>query len=340
VSSALKSGGWVAEGAKAQAQSPAASSTGSGIAVPSAFYRAWLWRLGMGAVRFLPGLVLRQICLVIAEGYYRLHRARREVVNQNLLPVVEDDRAKATKAAHALFQQFAVKMIELWRFEGGMAVGSWFTAGIDWGILEEASRRGKGVLLVTPHLGNWELGGALLAERGFPLLVLTQAEPGQGLTEMRQAARSRRGIETLVIGSDGFEFVEIIKRLQNGASVALLVDRPPAAKAVTVELFGRPFRASAAAAELARASGCAILGVTVVRKAEGYAAKILPEFRYDRAALGSREARRQLTQQIITAFGPEIRQHPDQWFHFVPVWPEGEQIAAATARPNRKPDSQ
>ena len=278
----------------------------------------------MAAVRFLPAFVLRQICLVIAEVYYRLHSARREVVIQNLLPMFRGDRAGATRAAHALFRQFAVKMVELWRFEGGVAVGGWFTAGIDWGILEEAARRGKGVLLVTPHLGNWELGGALLAERGYPLLVLTQAEPGQGLTEMRQAARSRRGIETLVIGSDGFEFVEIIKRLQNGATVALLLDRPPVAKAVTVELFGRPFRASVAAAELARASGCAILGVTVVRKGNGYSARILPEFHYNRAALGSREARHELTQQILRAFEPEIRQHPEQWFHFVPVWPEQE----------------
>jgi lauroyl/myristoyl acyltransferase len=292
--------------------------------VPSAFYRAWLWRLGMRGVRVLPAFVLRQVCLAVGEAYYRLHSARRTVVVQNLLPLFQGDRIKATRAAHALFRQFALKMIELWCFEGGVTVASWFTAGIDWGILEEAARRGKGVLLVTPHLGNWELGGALLAERGYPLLVLTQAEPGQGLTEMRQAARSRRGIETLVIGSDGFEFVEIIKRLQNGATVALLLDRPPAAKAVTVELFGRPFRASVAAAELARASGCAILGVIVVRKGDGYAARILPEFHYDRPALGSREARRELTQQILRAFEPEIRLHPDQWFHFVPVWPENE----------------
>ena len=91
-------------------------------------------------------------------------------------------------------------------------------------------------------------------------------------------------------------------------------------KAVTVELFGRPFRASAAAAELARASGCAVLGVTVVRQHNGYAAKILPEFQYDRQALGNREARRQFIQRILSAFEPEIRQHADQWFHFVPVW--------------------
>lgn len=305
-----------------------------GISAPSAFYRAWLWRVGMGAVRSLPAAVLRVICLAVAEIYYRTRRERRAVVVRNLLPVAGGDRAAAGKAAHALFRQFAVKMIDLWRFESGVPVESWFTAGVDWGILEEASRRGKGVLLITPHLGNWELGGALLAERGYPLIVLTQAEPGRGLTEMRQSARSRRGIETLVIGAEGFEFVEIIRRLQGGAIVALLIDRPPGAKAVAVELFGRPFRASIAAAELARASGCALLGVTVVRKAGGYAAQILPEFHYDRAALGSREARRELTGAILRAFEPAIRRHADQWFHFVPAWPEADRPGPA---PNPAP---
>jgi len=198
----------------------------------------------------------------------------------------------------------------------------WLTAGTDWGILEAACARKRGVLLLTPHLGNWELGGALLARRGIKIVVLTQAEPGAGLTELRRVARARWGIETFVIGNNSFDFVEIIRRLQAGENVALLIDRPPEAKAVAVEMFGRPFRASVAAAELARASGCSLLGVVVVREGGVYAARILPEFTYDRAALGGREGRQKLTQQILSAFEPEIRRHPEQWFHFVPVWPD------------------
>ena len=274
----------------------------------------------MGAVRILPGFFLKQVCLLVAEIYYRLQTARREVVIGNLLPALGDDVVAARKAAHELYRQFAVKMLELWRFESGVAVFSWFTEGVEWQILEEAHCRGKGVLLVTPHLGNWEIGGALLAQRGYPLLVLTQAEPGEGLTELRQAARARWNIETLVIGGEGFEFIEIIKRLQAGATVALLLDRPLEAKAVEVELFGQPFRVSVAAAELARATGCALLGVTVIRQGSGYAAKILPEFQYDRQLLGNPEARRQLVQQMMRAFEPAIRQHAEQWYHFVPVW--------------------
>ena len=50
-------------------------------------------------------------------------------------------------------------------------------------------------------------------------------------------------------------------------------------------------------------------------------ARLLAEFEYDRQSLGNRERRGQLTQQIMRAFEPEIRQHADQWFHFVPIWP-------------------
>ena len=48
-----------------------------------------------------------------------------------------------------------------------------------------------GVLLVTTHLGNWELGGPALSRRGVALHVITLAEPGQAFTNLRRASRAR-----------------------------------------------------------------------------------------------------------------------------------------------------
>jgi lauroyl/myristoyl acyltransferase len=131
-------------------------------------------------------------------------------------------------------------------------------------------------------------------------------------------------VETIVVGDDAFAFIEIIKRLQDGASIALLVDRPAAPTAVTVNFFGRPFSASIAAAELARASGCAILPTYIVRAAEGYQGTVLPEIPYDRAMIGNRSARIRLTQDIMRVFEPAVRQYVTQWYHFVPIWPPGD----------------
>src|SRR5207237_8426346 len=111
------------------------------------------------------------------------------------------------------------------------------------------------------------------------------------------------------------------ERLERCAGVASLVDRSPPATAVTVELFGRPFTASIAAAELARASGCVLLPVYWRRTGDAYAARVLPPVPYDRTALRDRGARQRLTQEIIRVFEPVIREHLNQWYHFVPVWP-------------------
>jgi lauroyl/myristoyl acyltransferase len=171
-------------------------------------------------------------------------------------------------------------------------------------------------------LGNWEFGAPLLAKRGLKMLVITLAEPDERFTELRQKSRARWGIETLVVGRDPFAFVEIIRRLEKGDVVALLVDRPPESSATVVELFGRPFHASVAPAELARATGCTLLPVYLPRTREGYAARVLPPVSYERAALRTREARQALTQRIMNEFAPAIRQNLNQWYHFVPIWPK------------------
>jgi len=294
----------------------------SRITSSPAFYRAGLWRFGLAVVRILPAGLAKGFSVIVAEFYFLFRRQRREVVVRNFLPVFAGDRAAAEKAAHRLHRKFALKLVDLWRVEGGVPVQNWLTNSGELEIIRTAQQRGRGILFITLHLGNWEHGGLLLNQLGIPLTVLTQAEPDDGLTDLRIALRRRCGVETLIIGQDSFAFVEVIKRLQEGAALAISLDRPPAKGGVPVELFGRPFEAPLAAAELARASGCALIGVTIVRRRAGYAVKVLPEFAYDRKALGDREVRRELTRQILRAFEPQIRQDIDQWYQFVPIWPK------------------
>ena len=293
------------------------------VSTPSSFYSARIWQIALTLTRILPAPVLTLLAKIGGTIYWLFAAHRREIVIQNLLPVL-NDRKLAARAARELFTEFALKLTSLWRHEGGavfeQGAGDWN----GWEHFTAAHARGKGVLLVTPHLGNWEFGSAFMVEHGCKLLVLTQPEPDARLTELRQISRARRGVETLVVGEDAFAFVEIIKQLQEGATVALLVDRPPAPTAVEVKLFGRKFFASIAAAELARAFGCAIVPGYIVRQRDNYLAHILPEINYDRAAIGNRDARIELTQEILRAFEPAIRQHLTQWFHFVPIWPENE----------------
>lgn len=287
----------------------------------SAIYRGSLWRLAVALAGALPVPVSRGLAKWGVALYGRLRPERVTVVARNLRPALPDP-ATANVMARRNFAEFAHKLVDLWRLEAGRLPADLVQPGSGWEHFHAALQAGRGVLLVTPHLGNWELGSLLLQRFGLRPLVLTAPEPADGLTELRRVARARLGIDTLVVGADPFAFVEVIRRLQDGGVVAVLIDRPPEPTRVEVELFGQPFAASVSAAELARASGCVVLPVAIVRMNDGYRAEALAPVPYDRAALGNREGRREFTGTILRAFEPLLRQHPDQWFHFVPVWPE------------------
>jgi lauroyl/myristoyl acyltransferase len=195
-------------------------------AKPSAFYQAQLWCAALFLARLLPKSFAHWLGRTITLIYAMLRPSRRSVVEQNLLPLCDGRIKAARRIARRLFANFGGKLVQLWRREAGMIAEQDLTQWSGWDTLAAAQATGRGVLLVTPHLGDWELGGYMLARRGIRLLVLTQAEPGAGLTELRQRARAQSGIETLVVGHDAFAFVDVIKHLQSGAVVALLVDRP------------------------------------------------------------------------------------------------------------------
>ncbi len=291
---------------------------------PSSLYRNGPWRWGQRAVTWLPEWTIAFLGRVLVALYWQLNPRRRRTVIENLLPAVGDDKAKATRAARDLFQHFALKIADLWRYETGQSIDVLVSELTGWEHFTAARKTGRGILLLTLHLGNWELGAPLLAARGVKVSVITSDEPDPRLTELRQAARARWGIDTVVIGQDPFAFVEVIRLLDAGGTVALLMDRPASTSATEVQLFGRPFAASIAASELARASGCVLLPVLMPRIGDGYRAEVLPGIPYRRADLGSRVARAELTQQIARLFEPAIRRYLSQWYHFVPLWREGQ----------------
>ncbi|HXS68918.1 MAG TPA: lysophospholipid acyltransferase family protein [Candidatus Polarisedimenticolia bacterium] len=300
--------------------SSAASIPKRQLEAPSSLYRAEFWRMGTSFVHFVPRGVCLSFGRILANIYWKLASSRREIIIQNLLPALNNDRAAATKKAKELIHGFAIKVVDLWRYEAGLPIENTFGHATGWERFENALAQKRGVLLLTPHLGNWEFGGPWLTQKGITLQVVTMAEPGKNFTQLRQRSRARWNIETLVVGTDPFAFVEIIRRLEAGAVIALLIDRPLASTSATVNLFGKPFAASTAAAELARASGSVLLPVYLPRRGNTYEAHVLPEISYDRAALRDAAARQQLTQKIVTVFEPVVQQHIEQWYQFIPIW--------------------
>lgn len=290
-------------------------------AVPR-FYVAGFWRMGLVLARCIPETWSRWLGRCIGRQVCLWNPRYRSIVEANLLPVLGGDKVLAGQSARLLFQRFGEKVVNLFLFESGSSIPVRDLDASAETHYRSAKQAGRGILIVTIHLGNWEIGAPALTGNGEKLMVLSHREPGQGFSALRSRGRSRWGIDTLIVGDDPFAFLEVIRRLEANSSVALLMDRPAPEHAVRIEFMGKPFDASRGAAELARATGCTILPVVVLQNAKDHELRVMPPVQYDRAGLRKLEARVALSAKIMRVFEPILRQHPDQWFQFVPVWPK------------------
>ncbi|MCZ6688232.1 MAG: lysophospholipid acyltransferase family protein [Planctomycetota bacterium] len=190
--------------------------------------------------------------------------------------------------------------------------------------LRRALQRGKGVVAVTAHLGNWEMGGALLASHGYPVSVATALEPDPGVLALREAIRRRIGVETLTLsdGAGAFSLVPLLAALRRNRIVALLADRSHSGATAWVPFFGRSTGFPLGPAILARASGAPIVPVFVTLGDDWiYDAVAEEPIWVDRT--DERDADlRNATQRLAACFEAMIARHPDQWYNFFDIWQE------------------
>ena len=156
----------------------------------------------------------------------------------------------------------------------------------------------------------------VLASDGFPVNVVTMAEPTQELNEWRDKYRRRFGIKTITVGSDKFAFVEIIQALRRNELVAMLVDRPYLNSGVQVQFFQHPTLFSVAAARIWQHTQASVIPAFVLQLEPGQYGC------YAYAPIDMTAARtvEENSQCIADVFQVIIREFPEQWFNFVPIW--------------------
>jgi Kdo2-lipid IVA lauroyltransferase/acyltransferase len=190
--------------------------------------------------------------------------------------------------------------------------------------LEDAVARATGAILISPHFGNWELGGLGLADLGRTLNVMTFREPDEQVNQQREQVRNERGIGVIYVDrndSSPLAVIEAVNALRRNETICLLGDRDGSSNTVTVPFFGRPTALPAGAAHLALATGAPVIPVFVVLEANGRYATLMEEAIFFHGAPGrNQEAVQEGMTRLAAVFERYIRQYPDQWYNFFDFW--------------------
>ena len=174
------------------------------------------------------------------------------------------------------------------------------------GVLGE----GRGAIVVSAHIGNWELGTARLRRLGFAGQVVGLERKRDSTSQWITRMRHSYGIESLAQDSHPRRLLEVLKR---GEILGLVCDLEVRRLAgLHVPFFGRPALTMSAPAALARAHNTPLVPMRCVARGSGYALLFEAPLTLDREAPRS-QATGDLLQRMNRVFESWIRQDPGQW---------------------------
>jgi KDO2-lipid IV(A) lauroyltransferase len=244
-------------------------------------------------------------------------RVRRDVVEAQIATSFpERDRAWVAATAAACYRHFGREAAELARLNvrGTTDLPHRLTNRAEAEARLAAWVPGdRGALIVTGHIGNWEVAGALVAALGYPLAAVVKRQRNAGFDDMIRASRRRLGIEPVYMEDAR---VRIPGLLREGVSVALVADQDARQRGAFVPFLGRPASTFRGPARLALECGAPLVFGAALRDGTGYAAVL--ERVYDPGADAREE--RELTALWVSRLEAQVRRDPRQYFWFHRRW--------------------
>lgn len=172
--------------------------------------------------------------------------------------------------------------------------------------------RGKGILFITAHCGNWEASALAFARRFEPFSVVVRHQRSAAVTAFLDRVRNRYGNETIMKRGAAKRILSLVRQ---GKIVGILSDIAVEEKdGILTPFFGKPAWTTSLPAAIAQKTGCALLPGFIHREGERLVVTFHPEIPVE----GETEAA--ITQAISRVIERHIARHPAEWFWFYHRW--------------------
>lgn len=274
-------------------------------------------------VQRLPHRITYAGAVVSGELAYLAWAGRRRITKANFAVVLgkPQDHPDVARVARRTFRNFAKYITEIMRFPRlGMDDLARLVHLQGWEHFTEGLARHRGVIFVSIHFGNFDLGGARVAH-DVKLNVIADDLTNQRLMDLIVGNRAHKNI---TLHSPVGAAKKVLGALRRNEMVGLMMDLGPRADAfgnVEVRFFGTPTKFPSVAANLARVSGAPIVVSAVVRERDNtFRGIALPPIVVERTREAAEDIERG-TQAIVDGLERFIREWPDQWYIFRPMWP-------------------
>lgn len=295
----------------------------------AARFHEWAMRRGFPLLRWLAPRLPRWVLFaggrLVMAAVFAVYRAPLAEIEKNLARVL-DEPAGSRRVKHArrrMVHNLAYYWVDLFRYSQlpYERVKELVADVRGEERMREIAGEGRGVVLITAHLGNWELGGCFMRELGLPLSVVYVRDQSPTAEAFRGLFRGLIEMEEIAIEpGTQFSSLPVLRALSAGKVVAVQGDRDTGERGVPVPFFGAPAPFPLGPMLLARITGAVLVPVFVVydekyRFEIEFGEPIDPGLERDRDA-----AVRGALEAWVAALESAVSRWPDQWYSFFDYW--------------------
>ena len=233
-------------------------------------YPAYLaMRAVLGIVRPLPRPVALGVGAALGRAARDVFGLRREVADRNLAAAFPDmSAAERTDLARRMYAHFGRVATDSLRLTGGgaKAVLPFIRVFEGEDLLRSLAASGRGAIVLTGHLGNWELGAAYVAAIGLPMAGVVKPPSNPWVADLVERSRRKMGIETIPMPEAR---AVVPTALTAGKLVGLVADQGAMRSQTWVPFFGRPTQTAEGPGLFASRTGAPVVFAAVVAEADG-----------------------------------------------------------------------
>lgn len=297
-------------------------------------FHRWAIRRGFPLLAWLapraprrPLLLAARLVIAVVMGVYP---GPKRAIGRNLSRVLGEppESRRVRRAVRSMLRFFAYSWVDLFRF-GQLPEGALRATVVDpddavLAPIRAARDAGQRVILMTAHVGPWELGAVLAGQSGLPLSIVYVKDAFGEAERFRSLFRSAGDVREIAIDPDDrLASLPILRAFEEGRVVALQGDRDFNDRGAPATLFGAATTLPLGPFQLARMTGAMLVPVFVVYAPDlRFEIEIGEPIRVMRTADREADARRALG-EWVGVLERAIARWPEQWSTFHDFWPRG-----------------
>lgn len=299
---------------------------------PGPAFVYFAYRAGAWMAEHAPPRVAEAGAALAGRVAYRRARGKRRVVEKNLSRVVGSQELDGVvREAFASYARYWLETFRLGRYSSEELLSMVEPVGDSVQVMQEAIDEGKGVLLITPHLGFYDLGVAWVGLQGWQFTTVAEVLRPKALFEWFAQIRGRYGMKVIPARNGRSVRERLGYVLDAGEGVGLVSDRDLGRRGIWVEFFGERTTLPASPALLLVRKKVPLIAGSVIQRGDLY------RVRFERVPYeltGDEDVDVPAIAQL-TAYALEelIREAPEQWHLFSRNWPSDEPDLPPRGRP-------